>query len=351
VTVDVASPHTAAREKRDAPMLPQPWPVVIFLLVLAVGLLIGVAINSTFAQTIVFGLVAGSTYASLAVALVLIYRATGVFNFAQGEMAMATTYVLYQLHDKWHVTYWLAFPIMLAFAFVFGVFIYTFFIRPVERRSVIAVIIVTIALFVLIDGVVGWVFGNDTLYLKQSPFPTSIIGGQTHSGHPRLGIIVEWQQLGTFLTTLGSVFLVWLLFRFTKLGLGMRAAAFRPASARLSGIRVPRMLAIGWGLAAMLGAVSGVMIAGNSYDILTVPLVQPVLLFAFVAAVVGGLESPIGAVVGSLLFGVILALLGRYVGFFGAGSPLQTPFALIVLLIVLLFKPEGLFGKPEVKRV
>ena len=201
-------------------------------------------------------------------------------------------------------------------AFVFGVVVYVIFIRPVEHRSPVAVIIITIALFILIDGVVSVIFGGEPVQLKY-PFASAV--------------------------------LVWALFRFTKLGLGMRAAAFRPGPARLVGVRVSRMLAIGWGLAAVLGAISGIMFEASEYFTLDPLLMQQVLLYSFVAATIGGLESPVGAVVCSLIFGIILALVAQYVTF--VGTALQTPFALVVLLVILLVKPNGLFGKAAVTRV
>jgi branched-chain amino acid transport system permease protein len=331
-------PTTERPRHVSSPRLPTVW---LFLIGVVIALIVGALISVTFGQTVVFGLVQGSSFASLSVALVIIYRATGVFNFAQGEMAMATTYVMYQINVGWHVPYWLAFATTLAFAFVFGAVCYYLFIRPVERRSIVAVVIITIALFLLVDGIVQWVFSPEPLFMN-APFPNGTIGGG-------LGVGLSWMDLGTFLVTLGSVFIMWLLFRFTKLGLGMRAAAFRPAAAKLVGVRVSPMLAIGWGIAAMLGAVSGIMYEAGSAYVLTNALMVQVLLYSFVSAVIGGLESPLGAVIGALLFGVVLALIGQYVTF--VGTALQVPFALVVLLAVLVFKPNGLFGKPEVTRV
>jgi branched-chain amino acid transport system permease protein len=329
-------PITARRKVPEGPN-----GTILLLVGITIALVVGSLISITFGQTVVLGLVQGASFASLSVALVIIYRATGVFNFAQGEMATATTYVMYQLNVAWHVTYWLAFALTLAFAFVFGAVIYVLFIRPVERRSIVAVIIITIALFVLIDGVVSWIFPPEPLYMT-SPFSPKVIG----SG---LGVGVNWQDLGTLLTTLGSVFLMYLLFNFTKLGLGMRAAAFRPGPARLVGVRVSSMLAFGWGVAAVLGAVSGIMYEATVPYVLTTSLMANVLLYSFVSAVIGGLESPLGAVVGAMLFGITLSLVTQYVGFIG--TDLQVPFALGLLLIMLLFRPNGLFGKTEVARV
>jgi branched-chain amino acid transport system permease protein len=337
------SPSQVDRAKREGPRLPFSITTTV-LLVVAAGLLIYSLVDVTFGQTVVYGLVEGTAFASLAVALVLIYRATGVFNFAQGEMAMATTYFLYQLNGVWHVTYWLAFALTMAFAFVFGVVVYIVFIRPVENRSPVATIIITIALFVLIDGVVSVIFGGEPKTLEY-PFSAAVIGGPSGG----LGVGLTWQDVLSFATTIGVMLFIAGLFRFTKLGLGMRAAAFRPGPARLVGVRVSRMLAIGWGLAAVLGAISGIMFEATEYFTLDPLLMSQVLLYSFVAATIGGLESPVGAVVCSLIFGIILALVAQYVTF--VGTALQTPFALVVLLVILLIKPNGLFGKAAVTRV
>ena len=195
------------------------------------------------------GLALGSVYGSLALALVLVYRATHVINFAQGELAMLTTYIAYQLM-QWGLSYWAAFAATLAIAFALGTALQVTLIRPVQHRSVIAVVIVTVGLFILIDGIVNWIWGGDFKFM-HSPFGTASfdVGG------------VPFQHLyvGMIVVVLVSVLLVWALFRFTKLGLGMRAAALRPAAAALVGVRVDSMLAIGWGLAAVLGAVAGLM--------------------------------------------------------------------------------------------
>jgi len=311
-------------------------PVVLFLVAAAIFLLVGSLVSPIFAQQTVAGLAQGAIFASLALSLVLIYRATEVINFAQGEMAMATTYFAYQL-TLWHLSYWAAFFLALLTAFVFGAVVQVALIRPVQH-SVIAVVIVTVGLFVLIDGLVTWKWGAD---LKFMPAP---FGNQVyHIG----SVAFSRQDLGTLLVTIVSVLLLWVLFKFTKLGLAMRAAALRPASAALVGVRVNRMLAIGWGLAAVLGAVAGLMTEPTVF--LQPTMMQAVLLYAFAAAVLGGLESPAGAVIGGLALGVFLNLIGQYVGF--ATSELRLPIAFGVLLIVLLIKPHGLFGRRQVRRV
>jgi branched-chain amino acid transport system permease protein len=313
-------------------------PVVLVLLGSCVFLLVGCLQSSIFAQQTVAGLALGAVYGSLALALVLIYRATEVINFAQGEMAMASVYIAYQL-IQWGFSYWEAFAVTLAVAFVLGIAIQVTVIRPVQHESVIAVVIVTVGLFILIDGLVNWKWGGAIRFMP-SPF-----GGKVyHAG----GVSFARQDIGTLVVTIGSVVLLWALFQFTKLGLGMRAAALRPAAAALVGVRVNGMLAVGWGLAAVLGAVAGLM-AEPSQFVLQPTLMQPILLYAFAAAVLGGLESPAGAVVGGLALGIFLNLIGQYVHF--VTSELRLPFAFAVLLAVLLVKPTGLFGHGKVRKV
>jgi branched-chain amino acid transport system permease protein len=311
-------------------------PVLVLLLAGAMFLVIGSVSSSIFAQQTVAGLAQGAIFGSLALALVLIYRATEVINFAQGELAMATTYVAYQL-TLWHVSYWLAFFLTLVIAFVLGVVIQVVVIRPVQH-SVIAVVIVTVGLFILIDGLVTWKWGAD---LKFMPAP---FGNQVyHAG----SVAFSRQDLGTLIVTILSVIVLWALFQFTKLGLAMRAAALRPAAASLVGVRVNAMLALGWGLAAVLGAVAGLMTEPTQF--LQPTMMQAILLYAFAAAVLGGLESPAGAVIGGLFLGVFLNLTGQYVKF--ATPELRLPIAFAVLLVVLLVKPNGLFGRRQVRRV
>jgi branched-chain amino acid transport system permease protein len=315
-----------------------PPPASLLLVAGAAGLLVGSLRSDVFAQLTVQGLALGAVYASLALALVLVYRATRVVNFAQGELAMATTYIAYQL-IKWGLSYWEAFFATLAIAFVLGTLLEVALVRPVQHRSVIAAVIVTVGLFILIDGVVNWIWGGDFKYMP-TPFGTKTY----HLGSVSIARLYPG-MLGVVLV---SVVLVWALFRFTKLGLAMRAAALRPAESALVGVRVDWMLAIGWGLAAVLGAVAGLM-AEPSQFFLDPTLMQPILVYAFAAAVLGGLESPAGAVAGGLTIGVSLNLVVQYVH--PITSELQTPFAFAVLLLVLLLKPSGLFGQREVRRV
>jgi branched-chain amino acid transport system permease protein len=312
-------------------------PVVVGLVGAAVFLAVGSLSSTIFAQQTVAGLAQGAIFGSLALALVLIYRATEVINFAQGEMAMATTYIAYQL-TLWGLSYWLSFFLTLLIAFVLGVVVQLVFIRPVQHKSVIAVVIVTVGLFILVDGLVTWKWGADLKFMP-APFGNNVY----HAGD----VAFSRQDIGVLLVAILSVILLWVLFQFTKLGLAMRAAALRPAAASLVGVRVDWMLALGWGLAAVLGAVAGLMTEPTQF--LQPTMMQAILLYAFAAAVLGGLESPAGAVIGGVLLGVFLNLVGQYVGF--ATSELRLPIAFAVLLVILLVKPSGLFGRKQVRRV
>jgi branched-chain amino acid transport system permease protein len=298
---------------------------------------------SDFMQQVVSGLASGGVYALLALALVIIHRSTGVINFAQGEMATLSTYIAWTLIVNHGWSYWPAFVATLAASFAGGVGIHRIVIRPVERGSVLRIVIVTIGLLVAINGFVVWKWGGEPQQL-QSPFGTDTydIGGTVVAAH----------DIGAIAVALGIVVLLWLLFQFTKVGLALRAAAVNPEEARLVGVRVTWMLALGWGLAALLGAVAGMLTAPTVG--LDPQMMQAVLIYAFAAAVLGGIDSPLGAVVGGLLLGVLLNMLS-YLSQYGAfdwfTEELRLPMALLVILVVLLIRPQGIFGRPEVKRV
>jgi branched-chain amino acid transport system permease protein len=291
-----------------------------------------------FFQQIVSGLASGGIYGALALALVLIHRATGVVNFAQGEMATFSTYLAWTLITNHAVPYWPAVGIALVLSFLGGVGIHQVVIRPVERGSQIRVVIITIGLLLLLNGLMTWIWSGE-LRSMPSPFPTRTIDVG--------GVAVSLQDVGTIAVCLGTVAVLWAFFQFTKVGLALRASAVNPDEARLVGIRVPWMLGLGWGLAAVLGAIAGLLTAPSVF--LDPNMMQPVLIYAFAAAVLGGIDSPVGAVVGGLILGVGLNLLGVYVDF--VGSDLRLPVALLVILVVLLVRPAGLFGKPQVKKV
>jgi len=279
------------------------------------------------------GLATGGIYASLALALVMIYQATHLVNFAQGELAMFATYFAWSLINA-GVPYWPAFFLTVIFAFVLGVVIERVIIRPVENAPVLAIVVVFIALLVILNSVTGWIFSY-TIKTFPSPFPAEPIFGQYMSSH----------EAGAIGTTLVVLLLLYAFFRFTPLGLAMRAAAQNPESARLVGIRVGWMLALGWGLAAAIGSVAGMMVAPIVF--LDPNMMGGVLLYAFAAALVGGIDSPGGAVFGGFLVGVLENVLGAFV----IGNELKLAVALVLIIGVLVVKPSGFFGKVMVTRV
>jgi len=316
------------------------WIVPLVLVGICIFLVVGSLDSALFAQQTVSGLANGGIYASLAVALVLIYRATEVINFAQGAIATFTTYIAWQLID-WGLSYWPAFVATLAIAFVVGFGLELVAIRPVERRgNQLTVVIAAIGLLILVEGAIGWIWGNNIKFMP-APFPSHIynVGGVAFSR----------QDLGTIAISIASVFVLWLFFQFTKVGLAMRAAAVRPDAARLVGVRVSWMLSLGWGLAAVLGAVAGMMAAASPSVLLQPSMMDGILIYAFAAAVLGGLESAAGAVVGALLIGVTLNLLASYVSW--VTPQLLLPAAFVIMLVVLLVKPSGLFGHARVRKV
>jgi branched-chain amino acid transport system permease protein len=290
-----------------------------------------------FVQQVMSGLATGGIYASLALALVMIYQATDVVNFAQGEMAMFATYLAWSMLNA-GMPYWGAFIATLVAAFVGGIVIQRVIIRPVENKPILTIVIVTLGLLVICNSLAGWIWS----YLQKpfpSPFPREPI---------RLGSVVFGaHDLGEIAVTLLMLALLFVFFRFTPLGLAMRAAAQNPASSRLAGIRVSWMLALGWGLAATFGAVAGLMVA----PILTLDpnMMGGIQIYAFAAATLGGFTSPMGAVVGGLLVGVVENLVGTYVSFIG--TELKLTVALAMIIVVLLVKPSGLFGRTQVRRV
>jgi branched-chain amino acid transport system permease protein len=279
------------------------------------------------------GLAAGAIYASLALALVMIYRATDLVNFAQGEMAMFSTYIAWTLVNA-GLPFWGAFLITLAASFAGGLAIERIIIRPVENAPVLAAVVVTIGLLLIINALAGWIYSY-TLQDFPSPFPD----------RPVLGALMTTRDLGVIAVTLIMLTLLFAFFRFTATGLAMRAAAQNPQSARLCGIHVNRMLAIGWGLAAAIGATAGIMVAPILF--LDPNMMDGVLLYAFTGALLGGIGSPVGAVVGGLIVGVTENLVGTYL----IPSQLKLTVALALIILVLLFKPNGLFGTAIVRRV
>ncbi|MFC6014502.1 branched-chain amino acid ABC transporter permease [Nocardia lasii] len=289
-----------------------------------------------FLQQLIEGLSAGAIYAGLALALVLIYRFTGIVNFAQGELAMFSAFLAWQLSQ--FMPFWAALPLTLVISFLGGMLIERVIIRPVEGAPEITLVIVTVGLFFAVNAIAGWIWSYQTKSFPN-PFPEGAFrGGGVSVGYGSLGI------LGVVAAAMGALYL---LFRFTRIGLAMRAVACNPQSAKLVGIRVGTVLALGWGLAALVGAVSGVLSAPLLF--LEPNMMGGVVIYAFAAATLGGFDSPGGAVAGGLIVGVAETLTGAYVDAIGTELKIGVP--LVIILGVLLLRPQGLFGHAAVERV
>ncbi|WP_332826125.1 branched-chain amino acid ABC transporter permease [Ramlibacter sp.] len=289
---------------------------------------------NAFASQLLAGLATGGIYASMALALVMIYRSTHHVNFAQGEMAMFSTFIA-SLFIQAGWPYWATFFATTAIAFVMGAAIEAALIRRLRHAPVLSIVVVFVALLVILHSLAGWLFGY-AIRPFPSPFAeTAWYGNSLLSPH----------QVGAIGITLLMLALVYVFFRYSPLGLAMRATAENPVSSRLVGVRTNRMLALGWGLAGAIGAVAGMMIAPVVF--LDVHMMSGVLIYAFAAAVLGGIGSAPGAVVGGFIVGVMENLLGTYV----VGAELKLSVALVLIIGVLVARPSGLFGKAIVVRV
>lgn len=296
-------------------------------------------------EQIASGLANGAIYACVALALVMIYVSTDHLNFAQGEMAMFSTYISWQLMN-WGLNFWVAFVLAVLASFVLGVLIERIILRPLHNAPVLSVVVVFIGLLAICNSMAGAIW---SYLIKEypSPFPKSTFG---------FAGVIGPHQLGVVIVTLVVLGLLFLFFRYTPLGLAMRAAAQNPQMARLVGVRVDWMLALGWGLAAAIGAVAGIMVAHIVY--LDPNMMGGILLYAFAAALVGGIGNPGGAVVGGFIVGVLenmVAYVGNQIekltGVYIIGNGEKLTVALIIVIFVLTVKPAGLFGRVVVKRV
>ncbi len=281
-----------------------------------------------FAIYTVSGVVNGTIYAAVALALVMIWRATRIVNYAQGAMAMFTTYIALVVIQH-GVPYWFAFVIALAAGLVIGAVTERVLVRPVELRSPLSAVILTLGVLILLEAVAPMLFGGQT---QSFPAPVSridILLGTTNLYFSPFDLLT----IGLVLVAMLVLFVV---FQRTSLGLRMRAAAFHPEIARILGIRVGRMLTIGWGFAALLGALAGMLTAPAIF--LYPNNMDEVLVFAFTGAIIGGLDSPVGAVIGSLAVGLALSYVSGYIG-----SDLAPLGGLVILIVVLMIRPQGLF--------
>ncbi len=286
-----------------------------------------------FAALLASGITTGAVYASLALALVMTYRSTGVFNFAQGEMAMFSTYVAWYL-TQIGTPFFVAFAAALGVSFFIGVIIHWFLIRPMARAQPLSLIIIFVGLLLIFNSVAGFLF-TYSVQTFPSPFTGAFVSVPGYfSGH----------DVGAIMVMLAVLLLLFLFFRFTSIGLKMRGAAENPLSSRLLGVPVDRMLAIGWGLAALVGAVSGITAAPILY--LDPNMMGGVLLYSFAAALVGGINNPLGAVAGGFIVAIIENLMS-----FVVGPEIKLTLALAIVIAVLVWRPNGIFGAALARRV
>ena len=287
-----------------------------------------------FLHQLFAGLANGCIYGSIALALVMIHQATHHLNFAQGEMATFSTFIAWALVQK-GVPYWAAFALTVMVSFAAGMLIQRIVLRPLERAPVLTNVNVFIGLLLIFNALSGWIFDH-TVKAFPSPFAQeSLLRTRFFSAH----------ESGSFLVMVAVLLALYAFFRFTPVGLAMRAAAMNPESARLVGIRVSWMLAIGWGVAAAIGAVAGMMVAPVVF--LDPNMMAGILLYGFASALLGGVDNPWGAVIGGLIVGVLENLLGAYL----IGTELKLTVALVLIVGTLTLMPAGLFGKRLVTRV
>jgi len=290
-----------------------------------------------FLEQIASGIGTGAIYASVALALVLVFRSTGIINLAQGEMAMFSTFVAWQLNQI-GIPIWGAIAIAIVLSMAGGALLERLVIRPFRNRDELSIVIVTLGLFLIFNSVAGSIWG----YTIHS-FPNPLPGGVLELGSFRVSIAT----VGTLLIVLVATVLLFVLFQRTKIGLAMRAAVDNPLSSKLVGIPTGVVLSLGWALAAGMGALSGVLVAPQLF--LEPNMMFGVLIYSFAAATLGGWDSPLGAVIAGVLLGVGQNLAATYIP--AIGSDLTIAFALGLILLVLLVRPTGLFGSKEVTRV
>jgi branched-chain amino acid transport system permease protein len=290
-----------------------------------------------FVQLVVDGLSTGSIYGAIALAIVLVYQATGLINFAQGGMAVLAAYVAWLLTTH-GVPLVLAILVSILFSFVLGAVVERWLMRRFERGDPDTAVVVTIGLLTLITGLCGWLW---TFNNQQFPslFPLGTVSV--------LGVHISIRSIGTTLVIVAAMVLLQVLFVGTKLGLALRAVAINPQSAAFSGLPVGRLLMVGWGLAAALGAVAGALVAPQLT--LTPGMLDNALVYALAAVILGGLTSPIGVVVAAWLIGVLENLAAVYIHFIGFDLKVAVPF--ILIFVVLIIRPQGLFGRKVVVRV
>ncbi|MGE0736995.1 MAG: branched-chain amino acid ABC transporter permease [Alphaproteobacteria bacterium] len=289
---------------------------------------------TTFLQLVFSGIASGAIYAILGLALVMIYRSTSLVNFAQGEMATFSTYVAWTLISV-GLPFWVAAVGTVILSFLFGSLIETYVVRPVSGRSTLGVVAVFIGLFMIFNSLAAWIW-TPSIKTFPSPFPEDLLPATS---------FVSAHELGLLCVTFVILIAVYVFFRFTSLGLAMRAVAQNQSSSSLVGIRVGRMLSLGWGISAAIGSVAGIMVAPIVF--LDPNMMLGVIIYGFAAALLGGINNPFGAVIGGFIVGILETLLGNYI----TGSELKLSIALLIIVGVLVVKPSGLFSRRTVARV
>jgi branched-chain amino acid transport system permease protein len=291
-----------------------------------------------FLQFTLNGVVFGMIYAAVALSLVLIWRGTRLLNYAQGAMAMFTTYVAIEVIYRTG-SYWAGFAVALAAGAVLGAACQLTVIRPTMNKPPLNAVIVTIGLLTLLEGLAGVFFGGQYRSFPAAFSVTGLKAGGTPLGVSRFDVFVALAVLAVTGTLAAT-------FKYTSAGLRMRAAAFSTTIARLSGIRVARVLTVGWALAGLLGALAGVLVSPSTF--LYPDSMDTIFVYGFTAAVIGGLDSAAGAVIGGLLLGLALSYAG---GYLHSGASLVPLVALGILVVVLMVRPGGLFSATQVRRV
>jgi branched-chain amino acid transport system permease protein len=282
------------------------------------------------------GIGIGMIYAAIALSLVLIWRGTRVLNYSQGGMAMFTTYVCWVVISHTG-NYWLGFAAALASGLILGAILERTVVRPTVGKSPLNSVIVTIGLLIFLEGLAGVIYGG-----QYRSFPAAYSVRGLKIGTFSLGISPS--DLFTAAAVLAAALALGLVFRFTTVGLRLRATAFNSGVARLLGIRIGRVLTLGWALAGLFGALAGVLVTPSTF--LYPNSMDAIFVLGFTAAVIGGLDSPVGAVVGGVLLGVVLSYAGGYLG-----NDLVLVYGLVVLALVLMIRPSGLFSSATARRV
>lgn len=288
-----------------------------------------------FLQMIVSGIAVGSSYALMGLAMVIIYKTSGVINFAQGEMALLSSFFTFMLLEYHQVPFYLAIPITLVFAVLLGFLLEFTILRRAKEPNVLGMIIITIGLEMILMGFVSWKFGADH---KAMPFPISPYDSLAIGK-----IFISKLELLTLLVALVLMATLFLFFRFSKLGVAMKATQQNRTAARIMGIRTNRILMITWGISSLVGCSAGLLIAPV---ILHPYMMWDPMLKGFAAAVMGGMTSLPGSVIGAYLLGIIENLFGGYVSI-----EFKSIVAFVIIVLVLCFKPSGLFARHYIKKV